>query len=54
MIEPDYKDLFKQMCSYYCSLMEGDTHLVEDAYALMRKHNIVDENGEEIYEDEDE
>jgi hypothetical protein len=49
-----YKGLFKRMCGYYCSLMDGDTHHVEDAYALMKEHGIVDEDGEEIYEEEDE
>ena len=54
MSEPDYKELFKRMCSYYCSLMDGDTHQIECAYDLMKKHNIVDEDGEEIYEDDEE
>ena len=48
-----YKDLFKRMCSYYISLMEGDTLYTEEAYKLMEAHGIVDEDGEEIY-DEDE
>jgi hypothetical protein len=54
MTEPDYKDLFRRMCGYYLSLMDGDTHQIGDAYALMKKHNVVDENDEEIYEDDEE
>ena len=52
--EINYKALFEQMCGYYLSLMDGDTHRIEDAYSLMERHGIVDEDGEEIYEDEDE
>ena len=48
-----YKNDFLTMCDYYYSLFEGDTHLVDDAIELMRKHGLVDENGERIY-DEDE
>jgi hypothetical protein len=51
-IEDTDKD-FKLLAYYYLSLMEGDTHLIEDAYELLRNHGIVDENGERIYEDED-
>lgn len=39
---------FRLMCHYYLSLMEGDTHRIEDAMKLMRKEGIIDENDEEI------
>lgn len=48
-----WQDAFKQMCRYYLSLTEGDDYLIDDAFALMRKHGIVDEDGFEIYEEED-
>jgi hypothetical protein len=40
------------MCKYYCSLIEGDTHMIDDAYKLMIAEGIVDEGGFEIYEEE--
>lgn len=49
-----YKDAFEQMCRYYMSLMEGDTHRIGGAHKLMREFGIIDEDGELIYEDEDE
>lgn len=48
-----YKDLFKQMCHYYCSLIEGDDLYVEDAYKLMHEHGITDEDGFEIDQDDE-
>ena len=44
----EYEVLFRDMCSYYLSLMEGDTHHIEKAYALMKEHGIVDEDGFEV------
>ena len=49
-----YKDAFEQMCHYYGSLMQGDTHNIENAYKLMREFNIIDEGGNVIYNEEDE
>lgn len=37
---------FKQLAACYMSLMEGDTHRVEEALELMRKHKLIDENDE--------
>ena len=47
-----YKYAFGQMCYYYYSLMEGDTHNIEDATRIMREFGIIDEDGEMIYNDE--
>ena len=33
------------MAGYYISLMEGDTHQIEDAYAFMKERGWVDEDG---------
>lgn len=49
----DYAEAFRKMCHYYISLTEGDDYLMNDAFALMRKHGIVDEDGFEIDEDEE-
>ena len=38
-------DTVKQLGKYIISLMEGDTHMVEDMYALLEKHGICDEGG---------
>lgn len=48
------RDLFEEMCVYYLSLMEGDTHMIDDAYALMKREGIVDETGERIYKEDEE
>jgi hypothetical protein len=48
-----YKDAFHEMCSYYYSLMEGDTHRIGDASKLMREFGIIDEDGEMIYEEDE-
>lgn len=48
----EYEYLFKKMCEYYLSLTEGDTHLVDDAYDLMREYGIVDEDGFAIESEE--
>ena len=50
----DYADAFALMCQYYLSLMDGDDHMVDEAFTLMRKHGIVDEDGFPIDEDEEE
>ena len=47
-----YKDAFEEMCHCYYSLMEGDTHNIEDATRIMREFGIIDEDGEMIYNDE--
>ena len=44
----EYKYAFEQMCNYYYSLMEGDTHRIGDAHDLMREFGIIDEDGEMI------
>jgi hypothetical protein len=46
-----WKDAFDQMCTYFLSHMEGDDLYTDEAYALMRKHNIVDEDGFDCRED---
>jgi len=44
---------FDTLAWCYDSLMRGDTMQVEDAFKLLRKYNLVDENDEWIYTDED-
>ena len=48
----EYRDKLKEsldlMVRYYLSTMEGDTHKVEDAYALMYELGYVDEDGFEL------
>jgi len=39
-----YQD-FRKLARYYLSIMEGDTHLVEDAYKLLKAYDIVDDDG---------
>lgn len=29
----------------YNSLIEGDTHRIEDAYRILKKYNLVDKDG---------
>lgn len=48
-----YKRLFEQMAYYFIRSAEGDD-VMEEGYALMRKHNLVDEDGFWIYDEEDE
>lgn len=43
--EAEYKKAFYKMCEYFLSHMEGDDLYTDDAYALMRKHGLVDEDG---------
>lgn len=44
---------FKRLADYFFSVMEGDTHLIEDAYTLLKKYNLCDADGFPIG-DEDE
>jgi hypothetical protein len=44
---------FELLAQYFFSVMEGDTHQIESAYRLLRKHNLADEDGFPIYEDEE-
>ena len=46
--ETNYKHLFFRMCYFYLSLTAGDTHNIDEAFALMREHGVVDEDGFEI------
>jgi len=48
------RDKFEQMCAYYMSLMDGDTHRIEDAFDLMKKEKVIDEDGEWIDHNEEE
>jgi hypothetical protein len=50
--QPTLADL-RLMATYYLSIMEGDTHMVEDAYAFMHKWGFTDKDGFEIGEDDD-
>jgi hypothetical protein len=47
-----YKVAFRDMCRYYASLMDGDDLYISDAYELMQKFGIMDENEELICDDE--
>ena len=47
----EYKMLFKEMAYYFCRTMEGDD-VTEEAYPLMRKYGLVDEDGFWIHEGE--
>ncbi len=46
-------DDFKLLAHYYMSLMEGDTHKIEDAMELLREYNFIDEDGEVISDEDD-
>ena len=35
---------FNSLASYWDSLMEGDTHHIEDAQKLLQKYNLMDED----------
>ena len=39
---------FRLLARYFLSVMEGDTHLVEDAYKLLHQYGITDEDGFEV------
>ena len=43
-----YRNAFHELAGYYLSLMDGDTHKIGDAYTLLQKEGIVDENGFEL------
>ena len=43
---------FKLLASYSDSLIEGDTHRIEDAQKLLQKYNLMDEDGFWVEEDE--
>ena len=43
---------FKLLAYYYYSLFEGDTYLIEDAFLMLRKYGIIDEDNEYIYEED--
>ena len=43
---------FETLAYYYSSLMDGDTHLINDAYRLLQQHNLVDKDCMWIEEDE--
>jgi hypothetical protein len=44
---------FKNLAACYLSFMEGDTGRIEYAYTLMRKYDLLDEEGYMKYDDED-
>jgi len=54
MSEIYYSDHFKQMAYYYMSLLEGDTHLVDDAMLLMQESGFINDANEWIDDDDDE
>jgi hypothetical protein len=49
----DMENDFRLLAQYFLSVMEGDDYLIDDAYALLRKHGIVDEDGFAIFEEEE-
>jgi len=44
----------QQYASYIMSLMEGDTHQIEEMMETLRADGMIDENDEEIYWQEEE
>ena len=44
----------QQYASWIISLMDGDTHHIEEMYKTLEEDGMVDENGEEIYGREEE
>ena len=44
----DYKAALDELARYYISVMEGDTHMIDDAYALLFKMGYTDEDGFEL------
>ena len=44
---------FEELAICFSSLMDGDTHMIEDAFALLRKYNLVDEDNIWIYNEDD-
>lgn len=51
-IEQDKKDPLRRLAFYINSLMDGDTHNIEDMYAYLRELNLVDEDGYLIDEED--
>jgi triphosphoribosyl-dephospho-CoA synthetase len=47
-----YKLLFEEMSYYFMRCSEGDD-VIEEAFALMREHGLIDEDDEWIYKDAD-
>ena len=44
----------QQYAGWILSLMEGDTHFINDMMKTLEKDGMIDENGEEIYWQEEE
>jgi len=42
---------FKKLAHYYISLYDGEDFYTEMAWKLIQKYNLVDEFGEQIYEE---
>ena len=40
-----YENDFKMLAYYLVRVIEGDEYLIEDAYALLKKYQFVDEDG---------
>ncbi len=51
-IEADKKNTLRRLAGYINSLMEGDTHHIDDMYSCLRELNLVDEDGYLIDEDD--
>lgn len=41
---------FKILAHYFCAIMDGDTYLIDNAYQLLKRYSLVDEDGFEIDE----
>lgn len=39
------EDDFAHLARVFLSLVEGDTHLLDDAYEILKRRGIVDEDG---------
>ena len=44
----------QQYAGFIMSLMEGDTHQIDDMMKTLEEDGMIDENGEEIYWQEEE
>lgn len=51
-IEADKKDPLRRLAGYINSLMEGDTHNIDEMYTYLRELGLVDEDGYLIYEND--
>jgi len=49
----DWEARYRRMAKYFLMDMEGDTHHIESAYAMLREDGIVDEDGFEIHEEDE-